>query len=137
MAWGKMADEAKVLFENQLFEITPQSNRMGYRLKSEPLTLRTPYVNISSAVDFGTVQLLPSGQLIVLMADAQTTGGYPAIAQVIKADLPLLAQLAPLSVFYFKIISIEEAERKSASQQQRCRKLRCACSFRLADENIL
>lgn len=50
---------------------------------------------ISSAVDAGTIQLLPDGNLIVLMADHQTTGGYPRIASVIKADLPKLSQVRP------------------------------------------
>jgi antagonist of KipI len=65
---------------------------------------------VSSPVTFGTVQLLPDGQLIILMADHQTTGGYPRIANVASFDLPLVAQLDAGYKIGFELISIEEAE---------------------------
>jgi Allophanate hydrolase subunit 2 len=65
---------------------------MGYRLKGNELKIKKEQQLISSGVTFGTIQLLADGQLIILMADHQTTGGYPRIAHVISADLPLLAQ---------------------------------------------
>ena len=65
---------------------------------------------VSSAVNFGTIQLLPDGQLIILMADAQTSGGYPRIAHVISKDLPILAQLGANDKVNFELISIEDAE---------------------------
>ena len=64
----------------------------------------------SSAVTRGTIQLLPSGQLIILMADHQTTGGYPVIAHVISSDVPALAQKRPQETVQFQIIRHAEAE---------------------------
>jgi allophanate hydrolase subunit 2 len=65
---------------------------------------------ISEGVAFGTVQVPPNGQPIVLMADRQTTGGYPKIACVASVDLPLLAQLAPQQALRFEPISLEAAQ---------------------------
>jgi len=65
---------------------------------------------LSAAACFGTIQLLPDGQVIVLMADHQTSGGYPRIAHVIERDLPLLAQLAPNDKVAFHQVGIVEAE---------------------------
>ena len=92
------------------FEITADSNRMGYRLKGEPLFQEPADEILSSAVSFGTIQLLPNGQLIILMADHQTTGGYPRIGHVVSRDLPLLAQLGPGDKVGFHLVTIEEAE---------------------------
>jgi antagonist of KipI len=77
------------------FVVTPQSNRMGYRLEGPPLRHRGPADILSDATPIGSLQVPASGQPILLMADRQTTGGYPKIATVITADLPLAGQLAP------------------------------------------
>ncbi len=72
-----------------------QSNRMGYRLKSQ---LPDPGLNremISSGVVPGTIQITREGLPIVLMYDAQTTGGYPRFGVVHSVDLPILAQAVP------------------------------------------
>lgn len=95
---------------NDGFTVTKDSNRMGYRLSGPSLHLLHKKEMVSAAVTFGTIQLLPDGQLIVLMADHQTAGGYPRIANVISADLPLLAQLGPNDGVSFHLVSIEEAE---------------------------
>ncbi|MGI8640159.1 MAG: biotin-dependent carboxyltransferase family protein [Pyrinomonadaceae bacterium] len=94
----------------QDFKICSESDRMGFRLRGEPLYLLDKLELISSAVNFGTIQLLPDGQMIILMADHQTSGGYPRIANVISADLPLLAQLGANDNIHFQDISQEEAE---------------------------
>jgi antagonist of KipI len=65
---------------------------------------------VSSAVNYGTIQLLPDGQMIVLMADHQTSGGYPRIAHVISTDLPILAQLGANDKVGFEMISLQLAE---------------------------
>lgn len=95
----------------QTYTIHPQSDRMGYRLRGEPLT----FVNdaeelLSEGVAFGTVQCPPDGLPIVLMADRQTTGGYPRIAQVIRVDLPLLAQLKSGDSVQFVATTVSEAQ---------------------------
>jgi antagonist of KipI len=77
------------------FVITPNSNRMGYRLEGRPLAHVDRADILSDATAIGSIQVPASGQPILLMADRQTTGGYPKIATVIGADLPLAGQLAP------------------------------------------
>lgn len=109
-------------FLNDGFTITKDSNRMGYRLSGPPLHLLHKKEMVSAAVTFGTVQLLPDGQLIVLMADHQTAGGYPRIANVISSDLPLLAQLGPTDGVSFHRVSIDEAGRAAAEfERDLCR----------------
>jgi antagonist of KipI len=77
------------------YQITSASNRMGYRLAGPPLAVAAQADQISEATPAGSLQIPPSGEPILLMADRQTTGGYPRIATVISADLPLAGQLAP------------------------------------------
>lgn len=77
------------------YEITPESNRMGYRLRGAGAVPRDAREMISEATVPGGLQVPPSGQPILLLADRQVTGGYPIIATVITADLPVVGQLAP------------------------------------------
>jgi allophanate hydrolase subunit 2 len=79
-------------FFGEAWRVTAESNRMGYRLAGPALALTAPFELVSQAVSCGTVQVPPGGQPIVLMADRQTTGGYPRIAEVIVADVPRMAQ---------------------------------------------
>ena len=83
---------------------------MGYRLEGSKLDLREPMEMISEGVTFGTIQLPPDGNPIVLMADRQTTGGYPKIANVASVDLSLLAQMMPDQRLSFDMISLDEAQ---------------------------
>ncbi|MGH8579186.1 MAG: biotin-dependent carboxyltransferase family protein [Gammaproteobacteria bacterium] len=85
--------EAQQVFWQAEWKVSAQSNRMGYRLRGPALTYANPRELLSHAVLPGTVQVPPNGQPIVLLADAQTTGGYPRIATVIEADLWKLAQV--------------------------------------------
>lgn len=105
-----MSKASQKLLLDQDFTISNNSNRMGFRLTGEPITLSKPQELVSAAVNFGTIQLLPDGQLIVLMADQQTAGGYPRIAHIITHDLPLLAQLGANDKVAFHLVSIEHAE---------------------------
>ncbi|CAM5565578.1 hypothetical protein [Rhodanobacter lindaniclasticus] len=77
------------------FRVGSASNRTASRLDGARLQLRAPQELISEATLPGTVQLPPSGQPIVLMAEAPVTGGYPRIGQVAAVDLPRLAQRRP------------------------------------------
>ena len=83
---------------------------MGYRLDGPTLSLAENFELLSEGVTFGTVQIPSNGQPIILMADRQTTGGYPKIAQVITADLPSLAQIQPTGTIRFKEVTLAEAE---------------------------
>lgn len=108
--WNYLTDTSAINFTQQAFTVTQQSNRMGYRLKTETLQTNQSCDIISSPVTQGTVQLTSSGEMIILMADAQTVGGYPRIAQVCAADLSLLAQKKPGDAIQFQIVSLQEAE---------------------------
>ncbi|HMF71658.1 MAG TPA: biotin-dependent carboxyltransferase family protein, partial [Flavitalea sp.] len=104
-------DSRKSFFE-EFFTLTMQSNRMGYQLDGQPLTQKETKQLLSIAVSMGTIQITSSGSPILLMADCQTTGGYPRIAQVAAVDLPVCAQLKPGDTIQFKKITLEEAERE-------------------------
>jgi len=82
-------------FFRSRYIITPASNRMGYRLEGPRLEHAGGADILSDATPIGSLQVPASGQPILLMADRQTTGGYPKIGVVIGADLPLAGQLAP------------------------------------------
>jgi antagonist of KipI len=87
-------DALETLFASR-YTVTVQSNRMGYRLDGPSLRHLAGADILSDATPIGSLQVPASGQPILLMADRQTTGGYPKIATVITADLPLAGQLAP------------------------------------------
>lgn len=108
--WNYLTDASATNFTQQAFTVTQQSNRMGYRLKTETLQTNQSCDIVSSPVTQGTVQLTSSGEMIILMADAQTVGGYPRIAQVCAADISLLAQKKPGDAIQFQIVSLQEAE---------------------------
>ena len=91
--WEWLDKNSQEKFLKNPFFISHNSDRMGYRLASEPLHAITKTELVSSAVSFGSIQLLPDGQLIILMADNQTTGGYPRLGNIISAYLPMLAQM--------------------------------------------
>jgi antagonist of KipI len=97
--WGPQehlfTDGARETLTSNRYVVTPQSNRMGYRLDGPRLAHRDAADILSDATPLGTLQVPGSGQPILLMADRQTAGGYPKIATVISADLPLAGQLAP------------------------------------------
>lgn len=89
------SDAARLAFPKSRYVITSESNRMGYRLDGPRLDYRRPIDMLSDATPIGSLQVPASGWPILLMADRQTTGGYPKIATVITADLPIAGQLAP------------------------------------------
>jgi antagonist of KipI len=92
---GMFTSDTIAALSSSRFIVTPQSNRMGYRLGGVLLQRSSPAEMPSEATPVGSLQVSGSGQPILLMADRQTTGGYPRIATVISADLPLAGQLAP------------------------------------------
>jgi antagonist of KipI len=129
--WEALDESSKKALQDEDFVIQSSSDRMGYQLKGPALELSTAQELLSSAVSFGNMQLLPNGQLIVLMADHQTTGGYPRIGHVISAHLPKLAQLRPGDSFRFKRTDVKTAERLYCLQQQELKILARACSCNL------
>ncbi|CDQ38972.1 MULTISPECIES: 5-oxoprolinase subunit C family protein [Virgibacillus] len=104
--------EARNLFFRQTHVVETNSNRMGYRLQSKKIVTKSHTVLWSDAVPFGGIQIPPNGQPIILMADRQTTGGYPRIGTICSADLPKVAQLAPKGKISFYPISLEDAQKR-------------------------
>lgn len=97
-------------FFSSEYTVTDKSDRMGYRLSGEVIRHKPGGADIiSSPVAAGTIQVPGNGQPIILMADRQTTGGYTRIANVITADLTLVAQLKPGDKIRFARVSLEEA----------------------------
>ncbi len=120
--------------QNTPFQITKDTNRMGYRLLGEKLNTAENVSLLSSAVTFGTMQLLPNGQIIVLMASHQTTGGYPRIGTIISVDLPKLAQMGSSSEIYFRESSFAEANNLFLEQEKQLQRLDLSVKLKLTKQ---
>lgn len=105
-----LAPASRRALTGEEFRVSPRSDRTGYRLEGPRLELSAPLEPLSEAVVFGTVQLPPDGAPIVLMADRQTTGGYPRVGEVATVDVPLLARLRPGDRLRFRPCSLAEAQ---------------------------
>lgn len=119
---------AAVLTEK--FKISKEADRMGYRLEGAELKLKKRQEMLSSAVTFGTVQVTAEGNPIVLMADHQTTGGYPRILQVVSVDLGKLAQFQTGDFLSFEIITLAQAEALLISAEQEFKQLKQTLTFK-------
>lgn len=122
--------EAQNTFWNTPWHLSPNSNRMGYRLNGAVLKRQTNRELLSHGVFPGVIQVPHNGQPIVLMADAQTTGGYPRIASVIAADLYNLAQLRLGEPVHFVRCTLAEAEQALLGQQRFMKQLEWGLSGR-------
>jgi antagonist of KipI len=96
-------------FVDTVWRVAPDSNRMGFRLSGPPLGRPQADEILSGPTCLGSVQVPPSGVPIALMADHQTTGGYPRIAEIASADVARLAQLAPGGKVHFAKCSLDIA----------------------------
>ncbi len=106
-------DESYRIFYNSTYTVTPQSDRMGYRLDGPPIKIAKKLKGgrvISLATPVGSIQIPPDGKPIILLPDCQTTGGYAIIAMVIPPDIDKVAQCRPGVGIRFKEVSIDEAE---------------------------
>ena len=121
--WKIFGADGRRAFLASEFRISAQSDRMGYRLEGAESALAHRMDLISEATSFGSVQVPPDGRPIVLMADRQTTGGYPKIAEVIGADLPRLAQRRPGEVIRFETIALDPAQALLLEQDAALRRL--------------
>jgi len=110
---GEALAEARSQLIRNGYRLTEQADRMGYRFAPQdgaPLPVRRGEL-LSFGVVRGAIQLPPGGYPLVLNVDHQTTGGYPVLGVVIRADWPLLAQLAPGTTVRFRPVTLEEASR--------------------------
>lgn len=108
---GSQFSEFNRSWLGQAFTVTPVSDRMGLRLQGIPVVRQRGTELLSGAVAPGTLQVPPDGQPILLLADAQTVGGYPRLAHVIGVDLPLVAQVRPGDTLRFSEVDLAEAHR--------------------------
>ena len=118
---GPQADyftEAAVqTFLSSEYTVSTQADRMGYRLEGPALAHAKGYNIVSDAVVSGAVQVPGSGRPIVLMVDNQTTGGYPKIATVISADIPVVGRRRPGRTMRFVAVDVHEAVRLRRAQE--------------------
>ena len=103
--------ESLLNFMGATFKVSRRNNRMAYQLEGHNMQRLTDNELLSTAVCPGTIQVTGDGKLMLLMADCQSTGGYPRIAQVAAVDLPLCAQLKSGDEMSFEVISHKQAEK--------------------------
>ncbi len=113
--------EAVALFLSSDYRVSAQADRMGFRLDGPVLAHAKGFDIVSDAIVSGSVQVPGSGQPIVLLADAQTTGGYPKIATVISTDVPVLARRRPGMAVRFEAVTQEQAEALRREEEARVR----------------
>jgi antagonist of KipI len=106
-------------FFDTVWRVTPDSNRMGYRLAGPTLTRSKNDEILSGPTCLGSVQVPANGVPIALMADHQTTGGYPRIAEIASADVPRLAQIAPGGTLHFARCGLDMAAELRKDMRER------------------
>lgn len=121
--WAQFTADSQQQFLTTRYDITAAADRMGYRLKGTPLQRVSAEELLSDAVLFGTIQVSNDAQPTVLLADRQTTGGYPRIAQVIASDLHVFAQMKPGDSIQFECVTLTESYALLNEQTQYLRKL--------------
>jgi biotin-dependent carboxylase-like uncharacterized protein len=116
-------EEAVAAFLDAEFRISPSADRMGMRLDGPCLQHRHGWDIVSDAIATGAIQVPGSGQPILLLADHQTTGGYPKIATVISADLPVVGRRRPGDALRFAAVTVDMAEQLCGDEQRRLAEL--------------
>jgi biotin-dependent carboxylase-like uncharacterized protein len=101
------------------FRVSPNADRMGMRLDGPRLRHRRGWDIVSDAIATGAIQVPGSGQPILLLADHQTTGGYPKIATVVSADLPVVGRRRPGDALRFVAVTVEAAEETCRAEEHR------------------
>jgi len=114
ITWGQQVEyftaASLEAFISQEYTILPTSDRMGYRLSGTALKHKDSFNIVSDATSVGAIQVPGDGAPITLLADCQTTGGYPKVATIISSDVEVLARRSPGSKVRFTCVSVSEAE---------------------------
>jgi antagonist of KipI len=113
--FGRLTADGAHALSGSAYAVAPDSDRMGYRLAGPPLTAPGEEL-LSFGLVAGAVQVPGGGQPILLMADHQTAGGYPVVAVVASASMPVAAQLIPGDELRFAIVDLETALKTRAEQ---------------------
>ena len=127
--WNQFDTSSQDAFFGELWRVSPDSNRMGYRLAGPRLSRAKAVEILSEPTCLGTVQVPNDGTPIALMADHQTTGGYPKIAEIAGADIPGLAQLAPGGSVRFVKATLEESQAARRESRERFRQVEQAIAW--------
>ena len=130
--WESFRPDARENFLHASYTIGLNSNRMGCRLEGPPLPRTSATELLSEAVAFGTIQVPPDGQPIILLADRQTIGGYPKIAQVSAIDRSRLAQRRPQEKVSFTLITLAESQRLWLERERSLRTLQQSLQTRIS-----
>ena len=129
-------EEAVATLLDAEFRISKSADRMGLRLDGARLCHRDGWDIVSDAIATGAIQVPGSGQPILLLADHQTTGGYPKIATVVSADLPLVGRRRPGDAIRFAAVTVAEAEQFARDAEQRLAALVASLEPAPRDGNI-
>lgn len=129
-------EEAVATLLDAEFRISTSADRMGMRLDGPRLCHRDGWDIVSDAIATGAIQVPGSGQPILLLADHQTTGGYPKIAAVISADLPAVGRRRPGDTIRFAAVPVEQAEQLARDQEHRLAALLASIGPVPGDGNI-
>jgi biotin-dependent carboxylase-like uncharacterized protein len=124
-------EAAIATFLSAEYSVSGQSDRMGFRLEGAKLEHAKGYNIVSDGIVTGAIQVPGSGLPIILMADAQTTGGYPKIATVVSADIPVLGRRKAGQKIRFTAVDVSEAE--ALRRRQEADFLRWAEDLRVLD----
>ena len=128
--WHWFDEHTRTKIYRESFGVSNQSNRMGYRLSGPAFILTKKRELISTAVCSGLIQVTHEGSLVLLMADAQTTGGYPRLAMVAAVDLPACAQLRPGDSIQFREISMDKAEELYLEREKLFRQIQASVAVK-------
>lgn len=133
-----LTEESKQVFTTHIFTLGAQSSRMAYRLEDseDALQLKRALSLRSHAVHPGMVQLPPSGQPLVLLADAQVTGGYPRIASVLASELWKFAHLGPGQGVHWVMVDAAQATRLQLQHEQETRRYHYAIESNRSENNV-
>lgn len=115
--WDRFAEKSRKEFLASLFKVSPHSDRMGYRLQGPSMQTVDREEQITDPIPDGAIQIPNNGEPIVLLADRQTTGGYPKIGVIISVDLPKIAQAKPGNRIRFSLVDLEESHRLLKEQE--------------------
>ena len=127
------SDEGWQRFFSQPFVIDKASDRMGYRLTGSTILWRDRIEQLTQGVTVGTVQVPRDGHPIILMADSQPTGGYPMMGQVIRVDIPRLAQMKPGDSLNFEPVDLPWAQSLLIEQEQNLQRFSIAAAYKWKD----
>ena len=128
--WTLFTEEARERFMNGEYGVGSNSDRQGYRLSGPQLVPGEAVSLVSAGVTFGTIQVPPDGEPIVLMASRQTTGGYPHLGEVIGVDVSLLAQVPPGAGVRFRPVTLAEAQALLLERERDLARMREAVRLR-------